>query len=80
MSSGSDEKPLIYGLKGKRDGRRLLLSALMRTCRHTTQAYVYHTQRDEKNIKKDGILRMEGISEHPKQSLEESCEVHCPGY
>lgn len=34
----------------------------------------------KKNIKKDGILRMEGISEHPKQSLEESCEEHCPGY
>lgn len=33
-----------------------------------------------KAIKKDGILRMEGISEHPKQSLEEFCEEHCPSY
>lgn len=81
VSSGSDEKPLVYGIKGKRDGSRLLLSAFMRTCRHTTQAYVCHTQRDwKKTIKKDGILRMEGISGHPKQSLEESCEEHCPGY
>lgn len=44
-------------------------------------AHAYlQTQKDEKAIKKDGILRMEGISEHPKQSLEEYCEEHCPGY
>lgn len=46
-------------------------SELMRTCRH---------RKMKKAIKKDGILRMEGISEHPKQSLEEYCEEHCPGY
>lgn len=54
VSSGSDEKPLIYGIKGKRDGSRLLLSAFMRTCRHTTQAYVCHTQRDWKKNHKKG--------------------------
>lgn len=44
-------------------------------------AHAYlQTQKDEKGHKKDGILRMEGISEHPKQSLEEYCEEHCPGY